>query len=179
MQVVRQWLLRIWHAAVGIVLHMWEFLRRVCSSAERPLHFLKVQLSIQPGNDLENYATFSARRSCGLLAAFSAFIDGQTQYMSSNDTGQKEFFGTPAGQELLTGTIQDIIDQYRDHDIAAEFRRKQARTQPAAPAPAASAPLESDSGWFDAPRGRDALSSSAAGSSGAGDAFLSLSMKAC
>lgn len=51
-QVIRKWLLRLWHAAVGAVLHVWEFLRRICSSAERPLHFLKVQISVQPGGFL-------------------------------------------------------------------------------------------------------------------------------
>lgn len=51
-QVIRKWLLRLWHALFGTVLHAWEFLRRICSSAERPLHFLKVQLSVPPGAPL-------------------------------------------------------------------------------------------------------------------------------
>lgn len=48
-QVIRKWLLRLWHAAVGAVLHVWEFLRRICSSSERPLHFVKVQLGVPSG----------------------------------------------------------------------------------------------------------------------------------
>jgi len=51
-QVIRKWLLRLWHALFGTLLHAWEFLRRICSSAERPLHFLKVQLSVLPGAPL-------------------------------------------------------------------------------------------------------------------------------
>ena len=48
-QVFRKWLLRLWHAMVGAMLHAWEFLRRICSSAERPLHFVKVQLGVPSG----------------------------------------------------------------------------------------------------------------------------------
>ena len=48
-QVIRQWLLRGWRAALGAWLRMWEFLRRICSAAERPLHFVKVQLAAGPG----------------------------------------------------------------------------------------------------------------------------------
>lgn len=49
LQVIRKWLLRLWHAVFGSVLHVWEFLRRICSSAERPLHFVKVQLGVPSG----------------------------------------------------------------------------------------------------------------------------------
>ena len=34
---------------MGVVLVGWEFLLRVCSSAERPLHFLRVQLRVPEG----------------------------------------------------------------------------------------------------------------------------------
>ncbi|CAL8464921.1 g4456 [Coccomyxa elongata] len=117
--VIRKWLLRLWHAVVGAVLHVLEFLRRICSSAERPLHFVKVQLGIP--------------------------------------SGQKEFFETAAGQEVVVGTVQDILDMNRDHDIAAKFRqrelrRREATAEQAPPPPGAH--LESDSGWFDAPRSR-------------------------
>ena len=40
------WLIRIYRVVMGVVLVVWEFLLRVCSSAERPMHFLKVQLQV-------------------------------------------------------------------------------------------------------------------------------------
>ena len=43
------WLIRIYRLVMGVVLVVWEFLLRVCSSAERPLHFLKVQLRVPAG----------------------------------------------------------------------------------------------------------------------------------
>jgi hypothetical protein len=73
--------------------------------------------------------------------------------------GQKEYFEAAAGKEALVGTVQDILDMYRDHDIAAEFRQREVRRrevtteQTASPA---SEHLEADSGWFDAPRSRSA-----------------------
>jgi hypothetical protein len=47
--VIKQGLLRAWRAALGLVLALWEFLRRVCSSAERPLHFAKARVAASPG----------------------------------------------------------------------------------------------------------------------------------
>ncbi len=55
------------------------------------------------------------------------------------------------------GTVQDILDMYRDHDIAAKFRQRELRQREATPEQAPPPPgahLESDSGWFDAPRSR-------------------------
>lgn len=69
---------------------------------------------------------------------------------------------------MLAGTIQDILDMYRDHDIAAEFRRRELRRregQEQSPAPGT---LESDSGWFDAPRSRSAELVDSAPSTSAG-----------
>ncbi len=43
------WLIRIYRVVMGVVLVVWEFLLRVCSSAERPMHFLKVQLQVPEG----------------------------------------------------------------------------------------------------------------------------------
>ena len=34
---------------MGMLLRAWEFLLRVCSSAERPLHFIKLQLRVPEG----------------------------------------------------------------------------------------------------------------------------------
>ena len=48
-QAVRMWLIRISRLVMGVVLVVWEFLLRVCSSAERPLHFIKVQLRVPAG----------------------------------------------------------------------------------------------------------------------------------
>ena len=69
--------------------------------------------------------------------------------------GQKEYFEAAAGQEALVGNVQDILDMYRDHDIAAEFRQREMRRREVSPeqtAAPASAHLETDTGWFDAPR---------------------------
>lgn len=49
LQAVRKWLIRIYRTAMGVVLHVWEFLLRVCSSTERPLHFIKIQLHVPEG----------------------------------------------------------------------------------------------------------------------------------
>ncbi len=49
LQAVRKWLIRIYRLVMAVVLRLWEFLLRVCSSAERPLHFLKVQLQVPAG----------------------------------------------------------------------------------------------------------------------------------
>ena len=73
--------------------------------------------------------------------------------------GQKEFFEKAAGQEALVGTVQDILDMYKDHDIAAKFRQRELWRREATPEQAATPPgphLESDTGWFDAPRSRSA-----------------------
>ena len=48
-QVIRQWLSRAWRAALRVALHVWEFQLRICSAAERPLHFVKLQIAAGPG----------------------------------------------------------------------------------------------------------------------------------
>ena len=49
MQAVRKWLIRIYALVMGVLVRIWEFLLRVCSSAERPLHFIKLQLRVPEG----------------------------------------------------------------------------------------------------------------------------------
>ena len=49
LQAVRRWLIHIYRLAMGMLLRAWEFLLRVCSSAERPLHFIKLQLRVPEG----------------------------------------------------------------------------------------------------------------------------------
>lgn len=34
---------------MGVLVRIWEFSLRVCSSAERPLHFIKLQLRVPEG----------------------------------------------------------------------------------------------------------------------------------
>ena len=49
LQAVRRWLIHIYRLAMGMLLRAWEFLLRVCSSADRPLHFIKLQLRVPEG----------------------------------------------------------------------------------------------------------------------------------
>ena len=49
LQAVRRWLIHIYRLAMGVLLRAWEVLLRVCSSAERPLHFIKLQLRVPEG----------------------------------------------------------------------------------------------------------------------------------
>ncbi len=40
---------RAWRAVTGGLTGTWYFLRRTCSTAERPLHFIKVAMHVQEG----------------------------------------------------------------------------------------------------------------------------------
>ena len=48
-QVINQWLWRLWHAASGAAARLCGFLCRVCCTSERPLHFVKVELVVGDG----------------------------------------------------------------------------------------------------------------------------------
>jgi hypothetical protein len=46
------------------------------------------------------------------------------------------FYRTAEGKEHLKGSIQDVLDWYRDNDIAAEIRRRQSvHSKPRRPLP--------------------------------------------
>ena len=49
LQAVRRLLIHIYRLAMGMLLRVWEFLLHVCSSAERPLHFIKLHLRVPEG----------------------------------------------------------------------------------------------------------------------------------
>ena len=51
-QVINQWLWRLWHAASGAAARVYGFLCGVCCTSERPLHFVKVDLLLGDGEHL-------------------------------------------------------------------------------------------------------------------------------
>lgn len=48
-QVINQWLWRLWHAASGAAARLCGLLCGVCCTSERPLHFVKVELALGNG----------------------------------------------------------------------------------------------------------------------------------
>ncbi|KAK9858804.1 hypothetical protein WJX84_000839, partial [Apatococcus fuscideae] len=46
------WIQKIADAAIGFFVNCWEFLKRTCSQAERPLHFVKLDLMLTSGQAL-------------------------------------------------------------------------------------------------------------------------------
>ena len=53
--------------------------------------------------------------------------------------GDVAFYRTAEGEEHLKGSIQDVLDRYRDMDIAAKIRRQQnAQQRQSAPEAASS-----------------------------------------
>jgi len=40
---------RVWRVATATLTATWYFLRRLCSTAERPLHFIKITLPVNKG----------------------------------------------------------------------------------------------------------------------------------
>ena len=76
LQAVRKWLISIYRLVMAVVLRLWEFLLRVCSSAERPLHFLKVQLQVPAGRPQMLCLT-------NMIACFCVFRHGTVHEMPS------------------------------------------------------------------------------------------------
>ena len=56
-------------------------------------------------------------RSCQLHCLENTLADAVV-------AGDVAFYGTTEAQQHLKGSIQDVLDRYRDSDIAAEVRRR-------------------------------------------------------
>lgn len=57
---------------MGLLLRVWEFLCRVCSSAERPLHFIKVQFTVPESAPNTPYLSLEELRISHQLCAREA-----------------------------------------------------------------------------------------------------------
>ncbi len=93
-QAVRMWLIRIYRLVMGVVLVVWEFLLRVCSSAERPLHFIKVQLRVPAGL----ITTASSHEICLVCPAHTSYVCARPGPHDGNGIPSRDSCSTPAPQ---------------------------------------------------------------------------------
>ena len=180
-QVINQWLWRLWHAASGAAARLCGFLCGVCCTSERPLHFVKVELALGYGEyPSVNTCVHILKRchagGCCLLVILPCdlYLVAETLHpyiLCACAAGGSAQLETPAGRAALQSALQAVLYHYRKRDIAAALAVRAARRQrkqEAAPASATLMPssavsdIESDSGWFDAARPERAAEPAAA-----------------